>query len=103
MLLYCYSIISFSKGWDNNLKEESYIFHTTVSVVVAVRNEESNIINLLDDLSSQEFPQEFFEDFLKYVDLNQAEFWEIVDGFRSPHIWMKTGDNQKWALKHPII
>ena len=60
LLLYCYSIISFSNGWDNNQKEESYIFHTTVSVVVAVRNEESNIINLLDDLSSQEFPQELY-------------------------------------------
>ena len=60
LLLYCYSIISFSKGWDNNLKKESNIFHTTVSVVVAVRNEELNIINLLDDLSSQKFPQELY-------------------------------------------
>ena len=63
------------------------------------REEAAHLVQKFD----QEFPQEFFEDFLKYVDLTQAEFWEIVDGFRSPHIWEKTGDNQKWALKHPII
>ena len=60
LILYCFSIISFSKGWNNNLKSKSNIFHTTVSVVIAVRNEESNIINLIEDLSCQDFPKELF-------------------------------------------
>ena len=60
LILYCFSIISFLKGWNNNLKSKSNIFHTTVSVVIAVRNEESNIINLIEDLSCQDFPKELF-------------------------------------------
>ena len=48
----------------------------------------------------QEFPDRYFADFLDYIDLTEAEFWETVDRFRSPHLW-KPADNQ-WALRHQV-
>lgn len=48
----------------------------------------------------QEFPEKFYANFLKYVDLTDAEFWEIVDRFRSPHLWKKTDDG--WQLRHVV-
>lgn len=62
------------------------------------REEAIHLVHKFD----QEFPEEFFEDFLKYVDISKDEFWEIVDEFRSPHLWEKTGDNRQWALKHVV-
>jgi N-acetyl sugar amidotransferase len=47
-----------------------------------------------------EFPKKYFNDFLSYIDLNEKEFWKIVDGFRSPHLWEKI--KNKWILKHTI-
>jgi N-acetyl sugar amidotransferase len=47
-----------------------------------------------------EFPKKYFNDFLRYIDLNEREFWKIVDGFRSPHLWEKI--KNKWILKHTI-
>jgi hypothetical protein len=47
-----------------------------------------------------EFPKKYFNDFLRYIDLNEKEFWKIVDGFRSPHLWEKI--KNKWILKHTI-
>ena len=48
----------------------------------------------------QEFPDRYFADFLDYIDLTEAEFWETVDRFRSPHLW-KRADNQ-WVLRHQV-
>lgn len=62
------------------------------------REEAVHLVHKFD----QEFPEEFFEDFLKYVDFSKDEFWEIVDEFRSPHLWEETGDNKRWALKHVV-
>ena len=47
-----------------------------------------------------EFPAKYFGEFLEYVDLTESEFWKIVDGFRSPHLWEKV-DGQ-WQLKHVV-
>jgi N-acetyl sugar amidotransferase len=62
------------------------------------REEAVHLVHKFD----QEFPEEFFEDFLKYVDFSKDEFWQIVDEFRSPNLWEKTGNNQQWALKHVV-
>ena len=47
-----------------------------------------------------EFPERYFEEFLSFCDLRESEFWEIVDSWRSEHIWRK--DSNGWSLKHPI-
>lgn len=47
-----------------------------------------------------EFPEKYFEIFLDYCELKESEFFEIVDSWRSDHIWKK--NNGKWELKNPI-
>ncbi len=47
-----------------------------------------------------EFPKKYLKEFLKYIDINEKEFFEIVDRFRSPHIWEK--NNGDWKLKKEI-
>ena len=48
-----------------------------------------------------EFPKKYFKEFLEYIDLNEDKFWEIVDRFRSPHLWIKN-DKNEWILKESI-
>ena len=47
-----------------------------------------------------EFPSKYFEDFLKYIDTSEDEFWETINKFRSDHIWEK--DGEEWRLKNEI-
>ena len=47
-----------------------------------------------------EFPRKNFAEFLEYLDMDEAEFFEIADRFRSPHLWKKVGDT--WQLRHSI-
>jgi N-acetyl sugar amidotransferase len=44
-----------------------------------------------------EFPSKYFKDFLEYVDLTEDEFWDVLESWRSPHLWKKI--NGKWKLK----
>lgn len=48
----------------------------------------------------QEFPQRYYADFLEYIGMNDAEFWETVDQFRSPHLWWRSENG--WALRHVV-
>lgn len=48
----------------------------------------------------QEFPFKYFKEFLEYIDTSEEEFNEIIDKFRSPHLWGK--DNNKWKLRHTV-
>jgi N-acetyl sugar amidotransferase len=48
-----------------------------------------------------EFPEKYFLDFLKYININKKEFWKIVDSFRSPHLWSKK--DGEWCLKNSIF
>lgn len=48
----------------------------------------------------QEFPDRYYADFLDYVGLTDSAFWETVDRFRSPHLWVKRGD--QWDLRHQV-
>ena len=43
---------------------------------------------------------EYFKVFLEYCDITEEKFYEIIDSWRSPHLWNKIDD--KWELKHPI-
>ncbi|MBT6049193.1 MAG: N-acetyl sugar amidotransferase [Candidatus Scalindua sp.] len=47
-----------------------------------------------------EFPQKYFKVFLEYCDITEEFFWEVIDSWRSPHLWEKV--NGEWKLKHQI-
>jgi N-acetyl sugar amidotransferase len=47
-----------------------------------------------------EFPDKYFQEFLKYISATEEEFWQTVDKHRSPHIWEKLDD--KWQLRHTV-
>jgi hypothetical protein len=56
-------------------------------------------INLVKKFD-QEFPQKYFKDFLEYIDINEKQFWETIDSFRSDHLWKLNGGI--WELKHAV-
>lgn len=47
-----------------------------------------------------EFPQRYFDIFLKYCGISEEHFWEVIDSWRSPHLWERTGG--EWKLKHAV-
>ena len=47
-----------------------------------------------------EFPKKYFKDFLNHTNLDEKKFFEIVDKFRSPHLWEKI--KGKWILKEAV-
>lgn len=47
-----------------------------------------------------EFPDRYFGDFLEYTGLTEEEFRQVVDKFRSPHLW--TNEEGAWKLRHPV-
>jgi N-acetyl sugar amidotransferase len=47
-----------------------------------------------------EFPKKYFQEFLEYCDIDEKEFREVVDSWRSPHIWERVGE--EWKLKHRV-
>lgn len=47
-----------------------------------------------------EFPSKYYKEFLEYCGINEDDFHEVVDSWRSDHIWKKVGND--WALRHPI-
>ena len=47
-----------------------------------------------------EFPKKYYRDFLEYLEINENQFNEIVESWRSSKIWKKSGNN--WVLKYPL-
>ena len=47
-----------------------------------------------------EFPRKYLPEFLDYLGMDEAEFLEIADDFRSPHLW-KRADGE-WQLRHTV-
>lgn len=70
----CYDI------WNMNMKREEAV----------------EIVNRLRD----EFPVEYFQDFLRFHDVSEEEFWEVVEKFRNHDLWECT--DGKWKLKTPV-
>ncbi len=62
-IAYSLSILSFLKGWNHLKKFQSSGSRPEIklSIIIPARNEESNISNLLHDLSQQSYPRENFE------------------------------------------
>ncbi len=47
-----------------------------------------------------EFPQKYFKEILEYMDINEKEFWKVINKARSPHLWEKRSG--EWRLRHQI-
>jgi hypothetical protein len=47
-----------------------------------------------------EFPAKYFREFLEYTELTEERFWEVVNSFRSPHLWEK--NSGEWKLKWQV-
>lgn len=47
-----------------------------------------------------EFPKKYFKDFLEYCDISEKRFWEVIDSFRSPHLWEQV--DGEWKLKYKV-
>jgi N-acetyl sugar amidotransferase len=47
-----------------------------------------------------EFPAKYFQEYLKYINISEEEFWIAVDNNRSPHLWDKIGS--EWKLKAQV-
>jgi hypothetical protein len=47
-----------------------------------------------------EFPRRYFKEILEYMNMDEDEFHEIADSFRSPHLWENTGNG--WVLRHSV-
>lgn len=60
------------------------------------RNEGIGLVRKYDG----EFPKKNFSQFLEYANLNEDLFWQVVDSWRSDHIWKKKGND--WCLRRPI-
>ena len=58
-------------------------------------------INLMKQYEG-EFPKKNFQEFLDYLDIDDKQFWNIVDSWRLDHIWKKNSKDI-WELKKSII
>jgi len=47
-----------------------------------------------------EFPKKYFNDFLDYVNITEENFWQVVDSWRSEHLWSFVGN--QWTLNYPL-
>lgn len=47
-----------------------------------------------------EFPKKYYDEFKEFCDVDDEEVQEVIDSWRSPHIWKRDGAN--WELKKPI-
>lgn len=55
-----------------------------------------------------EFPKRYFQDFLKYINISEEEFYETLDKFRPMHLWKKNNHKttkycENWELKQKVI
>lgn len=85
LFFYLSVVLFFIYGW---LKSRTYIpskkisdLHTTLSVVIAVRNEEANILNLLNDLKSQSYPSNLF-DVIIVDDHSNDKTYELISNYQ---------------------
>ena len=59
------------------------------------REEGVALVNKFDG----EFPAKYFKTFLEYCDITEEYFNEVIDSWRSPHLWGKDAAGN-WKLKH---
>jgi N-acetyl sugar amidotransferase len=78
------------------------IGRTTYDAAQEVRNEKitrNEAIELVRKFD-HEFPKKYFEDFLRYINIDKDLFFKTINHFRSPHLWEKKGND--WILKQKV-
>jgi len=48
-----------------------------------------------------EFPEEFLDEVLEYLDMDRVKFEEIVDKHRNSELWMR--EENAWKLRYPLV
>jgi N-acetyl sugar amidotransferase len=48
----------------------------------------------------QEYPKKYLKEILEYISITEEEFHEVVDRFRSPHLWAR--ENNEWKLRSAV-
>ncbi|MBT3379582.1 MAG: N-acetyl sugar amidotransferase [Lentisphaerae bacterium] len=48
-----------------------------------------------------EYPEQYLDDCCQYMGITREHFDEVIEGYRTPHLWRKDGSGN-WVLKHPI-
>jgi len=76
-LLYGFQISKYRIGWDKIQSVNSQAYVPKVSVVIAMRNEESEIIRLITDLKKQIYPTDKLE-FILVNDHSSDATWELL-------------------------
>ena len=60
------------------------------------RDEGVALVNRFDG----EFPDRYFSEIMEYLEIEEEQFHNLCDKFRSPHLWTKEED--KWTLRHNV-
>lgn len=60
------------------------------------REEGVNLVKRFDG----EFPNKYFKVFLDYCDITEEYFIDVIDSWRSDHLWKKV--NNEWCLKQKV-
>jgi N-acetyl sugar amidotransferase len=60
------------------------------------REEGVNLVRKFDG----EFPSRYFDEIIRYLEINKDDFFKTCDKHRSPHLWKKI--KNKWFLKHKV-
>lgn len=47
-----------------------------------------------------EFPKRYFPEALEYLGITEERFWEVVESFRSPHVWEKV--DGVWQIRKQV-
>jgi hypothetical protein len=47
-----------------------------------------------------EFPRKYYQEFLEFCSITDEEVHEVIDSWRSDHIW--TRDGGEWKLRHAV-
>lgn len=109
---YACMLILFIIGWKRGRAHSSnQVTEVKLSVVVAARNEEANITNLLHCLAAQEYPTQLVE-YIIVNDASEDQTLHLCTEFAAVHPKLplriidlpeaKTGNGKKRALQHGI-
>jgi cellulose synthase/poly-beta-1,6-N-acetylglucosamine synthase-like glycosyltransferase len=99
MALYVLTIRRFHKGWDNLPRIASNGTHLSVSVLVAARNEEENISELLTDLSAQ---REVALEVIVIDDHSTDATSDVVRSFSNVRLVEAIGEGKKAAIAQGV-
>jgi len=97
-------------GVDDMLEDLNYFMHVikfgmgratwdAAQEVRSGRLERAEAVTLVQKYD-QEYPRTYLAEILDYLDLSQEQFDDILDQFRTPHLW--SFDNRGWRLRHVV-